>query len=172
VHCHLIYGIQIWSCGNASSITALFRKQKSAIRIISNSHYNAHTEPVFKNLGILPLPSLCDFFKLQLMQRYVQGFLPVSFNDTWVTRAAFRGFSAPMVLRNSEDLYIPFAKLSQTSSQPYFCFPRLWNEFYDNHSISIIRDKFEFNTALKKYFLEKLQNNIICNRLFCPACSL
>ena len=82
IHCHLIYGIQVWSCSSPSNITHLFRKQKAAIRTISDSRYNSHTEPIFKSLNILPLPSLCKFFTLQFMQRYVQGFLTLSFNET------------------------------------------------------------------------------------------
>jgi len=173
IHCHLIYGIQVWSCGTPSSITNLFRKQKAAIRIISNSRYNSHTEPIFKSLCILPLPSLCKFFALQFMQRYVQGFLPFSFNETWVTRAAFRGSSAPMLLRNSDDLFIPFARINQTAVFPYYSFPRLWSSFYsDFSSISILRDKNEFNSELKKHLLNALSSNPNCTRLFCPSCSL
>jgi hypothetical protein len=57
VHCHLVYGNQIWGCANGSLITDLYRKQKAAVRIISSSTYRAHTEPIFKQLNILPLPS-------------------------------------------------------------------------------------------------------------------
>ena len=71
VHCHLVYGNQIWGCANASLITELYRKQKAAVRIISNSSYRAHTEPIFKQFNILPLPSLIEFFKLQFMQRSI-----------------------------------------------------------------------------------------------------
>jgi hypothetical protein len=48
VHCHLVYGNQIWGCANGSLITDLYRKQKAAVRIISSSTYRAHTEPIFK----------------------------------------------------------------------------------------------------------------------------
>jgi hypothetical protein len=47
VHCHLVYGNQIWGCANGSLITELYRKQKAAVRIISSSTYRAHTEPNF-----------------------------------------------------------------------------------------------------------------------------
>jgi hypothetical protein len=33
----------------------------------------------------LKMASLIEFFCLQLIQRFLQGFLPVSFNETWVT---------------------------------------------------------------------------------------
>jgi hypothetical protein len=61
----------------------LFTTQKYAIRIISNARFNVHTEPLFKNLKILPLPSLWEFFKIQLMQSFVQGFFPSSFENMW-----------------------------------------------------------------------------------------
>jgi hypothetical protein len=68
VHCHLVYGNQIWGCANESVITDLCCKQKAAVRIISNSSYRVHTEPIFKILNILPLSSLIEFFKLQFIQ--------------------------------------------------------------------------------------------------------
>ncbi len=36
----------VWSCAPAYIITDLFKKQKTAVRIITNSKYNAHTEPL------------------------------------------------------------------------------------------------------------------------------
>ena len=79
-HCHLLYSIQIWSCTSSSNTYELFKLQKAAVRIISGAKYNAHTEPLFKNLQILPLPDLISFSKLQFMQRFSQKFLPTSFN--------------------------------------------------------------------------------------------
>jgi hypothetical protein len=49
-HCHLVYAIEIWSTASPSLIQPLIKKQKAAIRIISNKKYNDHTEPLFKNL--------------------------------------------------------------------------------------------------------------------------
>jgi hypothetical protein len=56
VHCHLVYDNQIWGCANASLITELYRKQKAAVRIISNSSYRAHTEPISKQFNICRFP--------------------------------------------------------------------------------------------------------------------
>ena len=46
-HCHLLYAVHIWSCSSSGPINNLFKLQKSAIKIISRSSYNAHTEPLF-----------------------------------------------------------------------------------------------------------------------------
>ncbi len=61
-----------------------------AIRIVHDAAYNSHTEPLFKNAGVLPLSSLIEFFILQFVQRFVQGFIPISFNNTWITNAVRR----------------------------------------------------------------------------------
>ena len=86
IHCHLVYGIHIWSPTTVSNLNDLRVKQRNAIRTITLSKYNAHTLPLFKTLKILPLDSLIYFFKLQFMSKYVQGLLPVSFNNVWVKR--------------------------------------------------------------------------------------
>jgi hypothetical protein len=172
VHCHLIYGIQIWGCSSATSINTLFKKQKAAIRIVCQEKHFAHTEPLFKSLLILPLPSLVEFFKLQFMQQYVRGLLPVSFNNLWITNEAHRAQATPMVLRNDAEFFIPSSRLAQCSLLPYYSFPRSWRDFDQlNPAISILRNKNEFNTELKTYFIKKLSSAFVCNRLFCPSCS-
>ena len=63
------YKIQ-WIVHNAILINELFKLQKSAIIIISGASYNAHMDPLFKKLEILPLPDLVLFSKLQFMQKF------------------------------------------------------------------------------------------------------
>ena len=62
IHCHLIYGIHIWSSTAQSNLKELVLKQKNAIRIITSSKYNSHTSPLFKQSKILPFESLVMFF--------------------------------------------------------------------------------------------------------------
>ena len=169
-HAHLIYAIQIWSCTYESNIKSLFTKQKYAIRIISNARYNAHTEPLFKNLKILPLPSLCEFFKIQFMQSFVQGFLPSSFENMWTNNRIRRQDQAQIELRNDMQLHIPFNRTKSISLHPLIHFPTLWEAFPDE-AIKFIRNKQEFNTSLKQHYLEKLSAVVACNRLYCPSCS-
>jgi hypothetical protein len=64
IHCHLIYASPIWSICNQQLQNDLFKKQKLAIRAIAGLKYNGHTEPHFKKLEILPIPSLIDFFSI------------------------------------------------------------------------------------------------------------
>ncbi len=170
VHSHLIYGIQLWSCTPISNLKPLILKQKQAIRIVNGKSFNSHTEPLFKISRILPLDKLIEFFKLQFMQQFSQGFLPLSFNDTWATNAIRHIGQDHIILRSNEEIYIPFARLSSTALLPLTNFPKLWHEFQDER-IKFIRNKHEFNTELRTHFLNQLSYIPICNRLFCPSCT-
>ena len=60
---HLQYSILCWGF-NTGRVSTL---QKRAIRIITRSKYNSHTEPIFKQLGLLKLE---DIFHLSLLKFY------------------------------------------------------------------------------------------------------
>lgn len=55
-HSHINYGIILW--GDSSQSMKIFRQQKKALRIMMNAEYRDHCKPLFKSLGIFPLPSL------------------------------------------------------------------------------------------------------------------
>ena len=171
-HSHIIYAIQSWSSCSQSSMNTVFKMQKKAIRIISGTAYNSHTESLFKEHSILPLPNLITFFKLQFMQNYTQGFLPTLFNNVWITAEAhFNAGQIQYALRNRENFYMPISRLSSLDIQPYFMFPKLWQEF-DDENVKILRDKTEFKSKLKDYFLNKLNSNYTCTKLLCPSCHI
>ena len=161
-HCHLIYCLPIWSCTSMSNIKALSTMQKKAIRTVALENYNAHTEPIFKNLRILPLSKLILFFNLQIMQKFKQGFLPTSFNQTWSDNRVRRGDQFKISLRNENLLNIPFARLSSSIKLPLVNLPKTWENF-DYESIKIIRNKAEFNLKLKKHLLDELKDIVHCN---------
>ena len=59
----MIYGILAW--GRHAKV--IHKIQKIAIRIIAASKYNAHTEPLFKQVNLL---QACDICKLQELKLY------------------------------------------------------------------------------------------------------
>ncbi len=169
IHSHLIYGIHIWSCTAESNLKQIILKQKMAIRTLCNSAYNAHTEPLLKKCAILPFLDLCEYFQVQFMQKFTQGFLPASFNEVWVTNAIRQANQDHVELRNDDDINIPFARLSSTERQPLASFPRIWSQFPDEQ-IKFTRNVHEFNKLLKQHYLRKLSSTPRCTRLFCPHC--
>ena len=58
---HLNYACQIWGLSDNKYIDRIFKIQKNALRIITKSGFNAHTNPLFKELNILKLKIILHF---------------------------------------------------------------------------------------------------------------
>ena len=170
IHCHLVYANIIWSSTKESFYKSIFIKQKSAIRIISCASYNAHTEPLFKKLNVLPLPKLCLFFKLQFFQHFKQGFLPDALKNMWILNRE-RNPDRLHRLRNENEIHNFTSRLSHFENFPLYCIPSLWSSF-SNENVKIQRNKLEFNQLLKKHLMEELNESYTCSRLLCPQCHL
>ena len=54
----------------------LEKLQKRAVRIISCSKYNSHTDPLFKNFNLLKLKDLFELNVLKLYYKYKKNILP------------------------------------------------------------------------------------------------
>jgi hypothetical protein len=76
---HLTYGIMAWSKSPHSS--QIVKIQKKAVRIITNSKYNAHTDPLFHKLKILKMEDLRRLFELKFFYKWKNGDLPYYFHD-------------------------------------------------------------------------------------------
>ena len=144
-HSHISYAIQIWSSGNPSNLESLFKIQKKAIRLISLATYNAHTEPLFKQLEILPIKALANFTKCQFMQQFKQKTLPSSLHNIWIRNQERRpdvNLHHHHHLRNDDELFTPLARTNFLQRFPLFYFPPLWNSLPEN--IKIIRNHQSF----------------------------
>jgi len=62
--------------------------------------------------------------------------------------------------------FIPVSRLKSYENMPLYSFPKAWSLLTD-HSITIIRNRDEFNVKLKEYFLAKLSFTVICTKAFC-----
>ena len=74
--CQLNYGILVWG----KNYKRIFKLQKRVMRIITCSKYNAHSEPLFKELKLLKLEVIRTFY-----YKLVHRQLPSYFNCISVT---------------------------------------------------------------------------------------
>jgi hypothetical protein len=111
----------------ADTLQPLIPKQKGAIRIISNKKYNDHTEPLFKDLNILPLPDPITLFNLKLFHSFFHRYIPSAFENSWTTKRNQREGVANIELRNDDDFYIPRHRTELILRLPLFNFPITWN---------------------------------------------
>ena len=80
---HLNYGLLVW--GHKSKPIA--QLQKKAIRSLTLSRYNAHTEPLFKQLGLLKLKDIYEKQELKFYFEYVNHRLPAYFSNITLIRS-------------------------------------------------------------------------------------
>ena len=120
-HCHLLYAAEIWGCTTQNNIKKLFVKQKKAIRIIHNLHYNAHTEPYFKSSEILKHDKLIEISKLKIILQSLNNLKPSLLCIMWSTNRIPRqnNDDYQQELRNNDgDIYIPPFWTNLTSRLP------------------------------------------------------
>ena len=99
----LQYCISVWGLTYPTNLKRLVLLQKRAMRIISKSCYGAHTEPIFKNLCILPLNDMYLAEIGKIMFQYKTGLLPDVFNNTFLRRNQVHGYDT----RNASSFHVP-----------------------------------------------------------------
>ena len=72
IQSHINYGILTWGNNNGR----IHKLQKKALRIITNSKYNAHSEPIFKRLKLLTVMDLLKLNQLKFYHKFLNDKLP------------------------------------------------------------------------------------------------
>ena len=80
---HLMYGCQIWTQKLLSVTDKISILQKNAVRIMTFSEFNAHSEPLFKQLDILKFKDNIVLQNCLFVYDYLKGNLPSSFDFTF-----------------------------------------------------------------------------------------
>ena len=70
IHPHLSYGLLAWGNASKTALLSSVSLQKRAIRIICNSNYKSHTEPLFKKSEVLKLYDLYTYNVALFMYDY------------------------------------------------------------------------------------------------------
>ena len=62
----MAYCIEAWGCASQTQLNCLLLLQKKIIRIMSFSHYLAHTNPLFLSMEVLPFGKIF-FYRVRLI---------------------------------------------------------------------------------------------------------
>lgn len=160
---HLNYGILAWGY----DCNRIFKLQKKAIRVISCSKFNAHTDPIFKRLKILKLEDLQKLSILKFYYKYQKQLLPDYFLDF-----PFRGnfHQHQHLTRNLSQIYQPRVKHEYAKKCLRYQLPSIINNTPDNIISKIDTHSFKgFCNYIKIQYLNNysdhclLRNCYICN---------
>jgi hypothetical protein len=120
---YLNYCIEIWGRAADKYLDSLHKLQKRAVRIIVSAKFTAHTEPIFKNLSILPLKKIYQCSSILFMFKFIKGMQPEISKSLFKLNSEFCHY----VTRQSSLLYLP--KLRMSISQKFITYTgvKFWN---------------------------------------------
>ena len=95
---HLQFGITNWGF----EWDRISKLQKQALRIMTNSRYNAHTEPLFKQLHLLKVKDIFDVQCLKFWYKFVNNELPNYFCNMFTYNHELHDFET----RNRDRLHL------------------------------------------------------------------
>ena len=128
IESHLQYCTLLWANSHVTNIRKLQLLQKKAIRIITSSHYIAHTEPLFSMTKLLKLD---DLYKYQLgifMHKVTHCQLPQNMSSMFLRTDNIHSHQ----LRNHNAYYIQQIRTNTRKSTINFSGPKFWNTIPTN----------------------------------------
>lgn len=146
---HLSYGCIFWHSQTKSHLSKLNLLQKKAIRMINNSEYNAHTQPLFKSSKILPLDSINILELQKLMYKINHKLLPTSTPNIFVTNAPDHPY--PTRYRRTEPMTTRANRHHLTHRSFANTAPKAWN--------ALSAEDKNMNTL--KTFTKRMKNNLL-----------
>ena len=159
---HIYYGILVWGF----NVPRLFKLQKKAVRVLSSSKYNAHTDPLFKQYGILKIKDILHLKCLKLSHRCENGMAPAYFPDMFSSLPVTHNYSTRQ--RHTSRPQAP-QKKSTLKSLRYFI-PKLLK-----NTPSLVKDKIKthsfdgFSRYAKQYYISLY--TAVCVSESCYVCN-
>ena len=167
LHPYITYGILAW--GNAS--TNILRKtetlHKRALRTVHNKSHNSHTDPLFKQSGILKISDLYQLEVVLFMHDYVHTKLPPSFNNLFKLNCdVYDAYET----RRAQMFHIPRTKSRFVDKLPLYKFPSMWNNWYSKLNVNTTRGASK--NSIKTILMNNYATFVNCDNPRCIDCRL
>ena len=159
---YLTYGAIIWeSCANR-----LLVLQKKAIRAITKSKYNAHTERLFRTLKLLKCPDICALQCYKFCYRLENKSLPQYFSGDFFIKNSSRHDYPTSSL---DDFYVPRVQRDFSKLGVRYKIPVFFNAIDSDIKDIIYTHGFDY---YKYYVKQKIIDTytFVCTDTTCPSC--
>ncbi|XP_068757218.1 uncharacterized protein [Montipora capricornis] len=135
------------------SIQLISEPLKRVVRIIDKSHFNAHSDPIFKKLGILKFHDLNLLQLGQFMFSYQIRTLPPKLASKFTLNSQIHTYYS----RNSHAFRLPFCRTNIKQFSVFYQGPK----FYNSLDIDIMNSSStaSFKKALKSFFFNNYSEN-------------
>ena len=162
---HLTYGILVWGNAKSCFLHKTEVLQKRALRIINCKKFNSHTDPLFKQSGILKLSDLYQLQVLLFMHKYSRDKLPMSFRNIFTLN---RDINVVHETRQVNMFHVAKSKCKFIDKLPLYQFPLLWNEWYPKLNINLTYSSFK--RSIKTMCLGRYAAMVNCSNPYCNDC--
>ena len=143
------YGIITWGNTYNYTINPLFALQKKAIRIITFSNNNKHTNPIYTKLKTLKLYDVIYFHNALFMYDYHSANLPSISDSSFIKVSQRHNYNTRLALKSSFSL--PQIRTNYGKLNIRFTGPKVWNSVDEKTKIL---SKSMFKKELKNCLLE------------------
>ena len=120
---YLMYCVTVWGSTYKSNLLRIVLVQKKAIRILSKVSFDSHTDPLFKQHGILTIQKIYLSQIGNFMFRFSKGLLPNSFSDMFKLTNQMHSYNT----RNSNKFFIFHSRTNLRQLLIRFRCPKLFN---------------------------------------------
>ena len=159
----LHFSILIWGF----SLEKIIKLQKRAIRVVSNSKYNSHTEPLFKKLKLLKLTDIFNCQQIKFYHKYLNNKLPEYFTDIFTRlNNSTHNYST----RNRDNISFERVKHEYAKKRIRYCIPNTLNNCPDLIKHKLYTHSIEgLSSYMKRHHIEtytmtcEIENCYICN---------
>ena len=154
LYSYLDYGIIAWGNTYQSYLDSIIKIQKRAVRTISSASRCAHTEPIFKELVLLPLRKIYTLNVSVFMHKYHLRVLPDVFLSMFVRNSAVHAYHT----RQSDLSHVPSWRLEIVCRSIRVQSVRIWNFMSDKIEYNCLPATYKCNA--KRYLLKNNIDNL------------
>ena len=129
IQSNMTYGMLLWGpmC-QAQHFNKIKKEQKKAIRVIGNSKYNAHTEPLFRKHKVLKVEQLVQLELLKLSFDLKEKSIPLPIQNLFTTGREYHNYNT-----RSRDNPLIGKHKSAVFNKSFLCkAPSFWSTASDN----------------------------------------
>ena len=145
IYPYYTYCNHVWGTACMSTLNPLVLLQKRIIRIITGSKRLSHTDPLFKELGLIKLKDVNKFVIGKFMFRWYHDEVPSIFHDYFDHVKNVHNHDT----RQKDHLYIPIVRSERGKTKITYRGPEIWNQI-QMASIDPVTSEAVFSKTLKQ----------------------
>ena len=144
----LIYGLIAWGNTYNTTLQPIYILQKKAVRVITFSSFDHHSNPLFKLLAIIIFPDLVKYHIGVFMYKYHNQLLPSVFNSFFTKVDQVHRYNTRHASKLS--YYLPKVRTNYGKFNIRFQGPMIWNSIDEDFKSSSLSS---FKLNLKEHLI-------------------